>query len=506
MRKELVRPDRSEVTGGDAFKFRHILIRDAAYAALPKRERAELHQRFADWLEKLTADGAIELSEIIGYHLAEAHRYQTELGLPASELGGRAADVLSNAAGRAAGRGDFQGSASLFTRAAQAAPTRERQLQMQEHALWARRRDLAGTSLREIWVAASDAATQAKEAGLKALALRLSLLAGDTLTYVDVSAWSSLERLLPEALAVFGSVGDERGIALAKYVEAGRDQVAMRFDRAYEAMSESLEIAQRTGWQALGGLVAMNQSVSGEYGSTPIEKLRSSIKKANASGPVPMALIAGVEANLSLLADGYEKSQPKLEAAQTLLAQYGGGMRSGITLFWAMYASWTGDLHAAEEMAREAEAALRTDENEYGRRTAAGIIAFCLAARGQFDEAEPYQRDAAGADINDPATHLIALRTAAVIDLGRGDVAAAERSCITAMELLDGTEAAMDRAETLFILADVKRAMGQVDLAVDALREAHEMMMKKGATAVARKIARRLEQVEPKKTSQATIT
>ena len=37
VRKEFVRPDRSELSPGDAFRFRHILIRDAAYAALLNR-------------------------------------------------------------------------------------------------------------------------------------------------------------------------------------------------------------------------------------------------------------------------------------------------------------------------------------------------------------------------------------------------------------------------------------------------------------------------------------
>ena len=44
VRKELVRPDKSELPGEDAFRFRHLLIRDAAYDALPKATRAELHE------------------------------------------------------------------------------------------------------------------------------------------------------------------------------------------------------------------------------------------------------------------------------------------------------------------------------------------------------------------------------------------------------------------------------------------------------------------------------
>ena len=80
VRKELVRPDRSELTAGDAFKFRHILIRDAAYEALPKAERAQLHERFANWLERIAGDRLAELQEIVGHHLERAHHYRTELG------------------------------------------------------------------------------------------------------------------------------------------------------------------------------------------------------------------------------------------------------------------------------------------------------------------------------------------------------------------------------------------------------------------------------------------
>jgi hypothetical protein len=36
VRKELVRPDTPQLPGDEAFRFRHLLIRDAAYDALPK--------------------------------------------------------------------------------------------------------------------------------------------------------------------------------------------------------------------------------------------------------------------------------------------------------------------------------------------------------------------------------------------------------------------------------------------------------------------------------------
>ena len=50
MRKDLVRPEQPLLPDDDAYRFRHLLIRDTAYEALPKATRAELHERFADWL------------------------------------------------------------------------------------------------------------------------------------------------------------------------------------------------------------------------------------------------------------------------------------------------------------------------------------------------------------------------------------------------------------------------------------------------------------------------
>ena len=51
-------PTTRELPGEDAFRFRHLLIRDAAYDAFAKSIRADLHERFAGWLEEAGADVA----------------------------------------------------------------------------------------------------------------------------------------------------------------------------------------------------------------------------------------------------------------------------------------------------------------------------------------------------------------------------------------------------------------------------------------------------------------
>jgi predicted ATPase len=120
VRKEMIRPDRATVPGDDGFRFSHILIRDAAYEAVSKRQRATLHQRYADWLAAKLGDEAPD--EIVGYHLEQAHRYGVELGVTDSALGERGAERLS-AAGRAARtRQDAAATVNLLGRAVDLCP------------------------------------------------------------------------------------------------------------------------------------------------------------------------------------------------------------------------------------------------------------------------------------------------------------------------------------------------------------------------------------------------
>jgi class 3 adenylate cyclase/tetratricopeptide (TPR) repeat protein len=121
VRKELIHPAPATFAGEQAFRFRHLLIRDAAYDALPKQARAELHERFADWLAA-HGEELIELDEIVGYHLEQAARYHEELGRPRPDLAERATERLLAAGRRAAARDDVPAALKLLTRAVALAP------------------------------------------------------------------------------------------------------------------------------------------------------------------------------------------------------------------------------------------------------------------------------------------------------------------------------------------------------------------------------------------------
>ena len=99
LRKEVVFTDAQLLSGEDAYRFGHILVRDAAYRGLPKETRSELHEQFASFLEESTGDRAAEYEEIIGYHLEQAFMFRTQLG-PVNDV----AAVLEHRAPRPARR------------------------------------------------------------------------------------------------------------------------------------------------------------------------------------------------------------------------------------------------------------------------------------------------------------------------------------------------------------------------------------------------------------------
>ena len=116
VRKDLVRPERSLIVGEDAYRFRHLLIREAAYATMPKELRAQLHEQYAEWLERTADESAFELDEIVGYHLEQALLLRQELGMRDEELATRTARRLLAAGMRAMGRADLPAAAGLLKR------------------------------------------------------------------------------------------------------------------------------------------------------------------------------------------------------------------------------------------------------------------------------------------------------------------------------------------------------------------------------------------------------
>jgi DNA-binding SARP family transcriptional activator/tetratricopeptide (TPR) repeat protein len=118
VRKDLVRPERTPE--GEVFRFRHVLILQAAYEMLPKLRRAELHEAVADRLGSSAA-----YDELAGDHLARAASALADIGEDPGHVAAlrvRAAARLSAGAARAFARGDMPAAASLYSAAADLLP------------------------------------------------------------------------------------------------------------------------------------------------------------------------------------------------------------------------------------------------------------------------------------------------------------------------------------------------------------------------------------------------
>ena len=115
---------RATISGEQAYKFKHVLIREVAYSGLSKTSRADLHHAFAEWLGERAGD---ELLEIRAFHLDQATRLLAELdGAAPAELREEAAEALTKAGRRALSRESFRSARKLLLRAVELAPTLER--------------------------------------------------------------------------------------------------------------------------------------------------------------------------------------------------------------------------------------------------------------------------------------------------------------------------------------------------------------------------------------------
>ena len=268
VRKELVRPHRAQIAGDDAYRFRHLLIRDAAYESLPKASRAELHERFADWLSE--HGDLLELDEIVGYHLEQAAHYRVALGQPGDAAAGvarRAADRLGRSGLAAVERGDLHAVKSLLGRAIAllppATPDRLALLPPLIEALVEIRAPEADELLAELEGGTPvDAAT--------ALALRL-VGAGDFLgTDTDPT------KTLDDRLRTLDQVDeiDWRRRALFERAHGWAAFGRLRMREACEAFGRSLELTLAAGSRAnFGDLVGwtVGATVHGPYSGAEIE-------------------------------------------------------------------------------------------------------------------------------------------------------------------------------------------------------------------------------------------
>ena len=469
-RKELVRPERSAFLGDDGFRFRHALICDAAYSAIPKSTRAELHERFAGWLERRDAE-----DELVGYHLEQAARCRAELGAPDEALTERAGVLLAAAGSRAHARDDMPAARTLLERAVELAhlgPARPEALRELATARWATG-DVAGAA-----TTVDDAIRTAVELGdrrqewyarLERAARQRQLhLGGDDLAAIAT-----------EAVEVFGALGDHAGLARAWRRLALVSYSTYHFAEAAHAAERALDHARRADDAAESARTVDVYCSSLLYGPEPAPsatlRCRELLADA-ASNRIVEAAVASALAGLTAMQGSFDEARANAGRAAAIYDDLGLRLlRAGLSEVIAAVDVLAGDLTAAERELRASRAVFE----EAGAVPLAGLHAALLAQvvieQGRLDEAETLLAiSRAAVDETDLGSLVVVRLAGARLAAMRGRTDEALRLVEEAIDALRPTDAIVIQAEAHLIRASI---------AQEEPVEALELYELKGSTA-----------------------
>jgi len=482
VRKDLLRPSRATGEPRAEYRFRHVLIRDAAYRSIGKGQRAELHEHFAYWLERSRGDDEF-CDELVGHHLEQAHRYRVELrrlGADTTALAHRASARLETAGRRAQARNDGAAAAGLLERAATLLPDEEprRVRLLADVAATATERGDLARAAKALQTAESYAAPL-RDSGIEArLSVETQLL---ELSLSTSSATAAAAKVARAAVPVLERVDDQRGLARAwrlaahsEWVRAHAAAAAAAWERAADharRADDEYERADLLSWIASalwlgpapateaidrceqiladvrGHLVAevdVAQSLGGLHGFIGhFEVARSYFALARSMlEELGLGLHSGIshhEVIVEMLDENYEYAEQRLRADYERLDALGEtSLRSTTAALLARATLGQGALVEAERFATVSEQ-LTPPDDVLTQMLWRGVRARLLAEAGSFDAAEHIGREATALAATTDLTsfHADALVDLAAVLQARGEGVAATAVLGQAVDLYD---------------------------------------------------------------------
>ena len=483
IRKELVRPERGAVFAGEAFRFRHILIRDAAYGSVPKSVRAELHERYADWLEQRPG----EYDEFLGYHLEQAVRYRRELGPPGEreeQLARKAAERLALAGGRAGAREDAPAAANLLDRALALLPhdAEERVgLTIELGAVLGIVGELgrAEAFLRE--AEARAAATSDERLEAYALLQRSFL---DRYTHPENGSEGLLEAA-ERAIRVFDREGDDIGLSRAWRLLAEVHWTHCQMARMEAALERALEHAERAGEEQETLFILDGLARAALAGPVPVEEAvrRCDAIRVRAGGSrVLEAVVAAIEAYLMAMRGRFDEARARCGEATAILEELGQVVYLAALRIWMGEVEMlAGDVRAAERSRRRAFETLQGLDEKGILSTVAAYLAETLVALGRDEEAVRFTLVSEEAAASDDVTSQILWRSARAKAWSReGRREEARELGREALALAAKTDHLNLHADALMSLAQVLSEAGCANEAAGAVEGAIRLYERKG--------------------------
>jgi class 3 adenylate cyclase/tetratricopeptide (TPR) repeat protein len=474
----------------EAFRFGHILIRDAAYAGLAKRTRAELHERFADWAETARSSRLTEFEQILGYHLEQAATYGRELGHmgDVERVAPRASTYLTSAGHRAIASGDFPAAANLLDRGASLLPTASSQrlavrFESIPALVEAGQFEQADTSIAEILGASRDelqlTATRAWRAFLAAQR--------NTGTFEECTAAAEMWHSVSEQAGDHAGQGTALGFLAKMQFWAGQASVAEKLwlraaDQARLA-GDAREEAESLVWLLIAGM----------FGPTPVTAAleRCSVIENRGGTSRKVRVMASIERGvLEAMRGDTDRGRELVAEGRRQLEELG---LAHLTTVMAQEAA------TVEELAREprrAEELLRASVDRFERMgergflfTHTGLLTNALQEQGRFEEAAILIQQLHDLNNDEDLSFYSGVVALQAAHAGR-DTEAIELA-EAALEYVAATDFLRDHADRLVDLADVHALAGRRSEALRALAAADALYEQKGCVAAKTRTAQR---------------
>jgi class 3 adenylate cyclase/tetratricopeptide (TPR) repeat protein len=462
LRRELVEPAVSSIPGEDGFRFRHALIRDAAYAGIPKRTRADLHERFAGWIE--LHDGE---DELVGYHLEHAYRYREELDAldeHTRSLGERGGELLTASGRRALARDDVPAAVNLLERGVSLLP---------------RTSGSRGSALLELAIALMRSGSFAAAEGALEEGLDLARADGDRrlelrtliereffriFTNAETPA-EQVTRVAKEAIPALEALGDHRGLARAWHLLSEPPVNACLWGERAEALEHALEHARLAGdtREAARAAGALMQAI--QLGPTPvdpaIDRAHQFLRESEGDRMLTASILSSLAVLLAMRGE-FGEARAQWARAQALWDELGMAHHRAIRAIDASAIELlAGDAEAAEHELRTGYDLLVEIGDVHVRPTLAAYLAAVLVEEGHLGDAEALASYAESHSWEDDIVTQVMWRVArAQIQAHTAEAAEAERLAREAVDLAAPTDFLELRAAALIALARVLRDLG----------------------------------------------
>ncbi|MGZ4138246.1 MAG: ATP-binding protein [Actinomycetota bacterium] len=503
VRKELIRPEPSTFASEEAFAFRHILIRDAAYQTMPKELRADLHERFADWLERASGERVAENDEILGYHLEQARAYRLELGIDderTAAIGERAGRRLWGAGVRAFARGDSAAATNLVERSIDLLPRGSRLRAEIAISLALELADMgdfdrSGALLDELEASPVVTADTILAGRTRLARIRLS-------DQIDPS--QSAAQNLAEAqtlIAALEKAGDVKGQIMGWILSAFAWWTEAQAAKTEAALAKAYPLARASGAARMEILILVWYAYWAVQSSAPIATMVATQERIEERKGLSRRLevvLHHLEAMIAAFSGDLSRAEEIERAAQSEWLDM--GMAPNAAMSYQEIAEIlisTGDAAHAESLVRPGCDRLRELGESAYLSTLVATLAGAVAAQGRFSEAVGLTEESERLAARDDVVSQIGWRRArASAFAGLGDEEGAVALAQQAIDLSNETDFPACIAGAHETMGSLLRALGRGPEAVQHFRRALEVCEQKGSSLLIAALREQIRDVE----------